>query len=330
MVRISPNRAKGWETVLGSRPDIPPAGNGPDPKQENRKMPFMKSLAAASLVLFAGAALAADIPVQKLDPALHAKLPASIQKSGVIRDVVNGSFPPYSIIEPDKSVGGALKDFSKALSEILGVKIEHTSVSTLSAALLGLQSGRYNVSIGPIGDYPNREGKNDFVDYVQEYVVFAVKAGNPLKINGLEDTCGKRISAMAGGSAERVIKKQSALCEKEGKKPVTVMSFDTQTTSALAVRSGRADAFFSSQAPLSYFVSKNKGYLELAAVGKKNGFNDIYQGAALAKDSPLTPVILGAFEVMFKNGTYKAIMEKHNLHNNITKKPGKNLGVDVK
>ncbi|MCG5029910.1 ABC transporter substrate-binding protein [Mesosutterella sp. OilRF-GAM-744-9] len=293
-------------------------------------MKFQKIAAALALAGFAACALAAGIPAQKFNKALHDRLPASIQKSGVIRDVVNGSFPPYSVVSPDKKVTGAVQDFSKALSEILGVKIEHTNVSSLSSTLIGLQSGRYDMALAPIGDYPNRQAKNDFVDYVQEYVVFAVKKGNPLKINGLEDTCGHRISVMAGGSAERVIRKASEVCVKAKKPPVTVLSFDTQTTSALAVRSGRADAFFSSQAPLTYFVSKNRQYLELAAVGKKNGFNDIYQGAVFAKNSPLAPVVLAAFQELFKNGTYKAIMMKYDLKNNMTPKPGKNLGVDVK
>lgn len=293
-------------------------------------MNFKKLAVAAAALSFAFSAFAAGIPAQKLDKSLHAKLPASIQKSGVLRDAVNGSFPPYYGVTPDKKIQGALSDFSKALGEILGVRVEHTNIPSLSGTLIGLQSGRYDISIGPIGDFPNREEKNDFVDYVQEYVVFAVKKGNPLKINGLEDTCGRRISVMAGGSAERVIKKQSDTCVKAGKKPVTVLSYDGQTTSALAVRSGRADAFFSSQAPLTYFVSQNKAYLELAAVGKKNGFNDLYQGAVLPKNSPLTPVVLDAFKIMYKNGTYKAIMEKWGLSRNMAAHPGKNMGIDVK
>ena len=293
-------------------------------------MLFRKLALAAALAGFAFSAFAADIPAQKFSKALHDRLPASVQKAGVLRDAVDGSFPPYSIITPDRKVEGAIKDFSTALSEILGVKIEHTNVPSFSALLMGIQSGRYDMALGPIGDYPNREGKNDFVDYVQEYVVFAVKKGNPLKINGLEDTCGRRISVMAGGSAEGVIKKASEACAKQGKPAVQVLSYDSQTTSALAVRSGRADAFFSSQAPLSYFVSQNKGFLELAAVGKKNGFADIYQGVVLGKDSALTPVILDAFKVIFENGTYKAIMKKHGLDYNLTAKPGKNLGATAK
>ncbi len=272
--------------------------------------------------------LAAEIPQQQFNQSLYDQLPDSVKKAGVIRNVLDGSFPPYYSVTPDKKITGAMADFAQALSEVLGVKIEHTVIPTLSANLMGIQAGRYDISIGPVGDYPNREVKNDFVDYVQEYVIFAVQKGNPQKINGLEDVCGKKISVTAGGSAEAVIKKASEECVKAKKPAVNVLTFDSQTTSALAVRSGRADAFFSSQAPLSYFVSLNKDKMELAAVGKHNGFGEIYQGAVLAKDSPLTSVIVAAFQQLFDNGTYQAIMDKYNLHYNVIDKPGKNLATD--
>ena len=46
--------------------------------------------------------------------------------------------------------------------------------------------------------------------------------------------------------------------------------------------------------------------MELAAVGKSNGFGRIVQGAVVAKGSPLGPVLLDAYRVLFANGTYKA------------------------
>ncbi|WP_303163270.1 transporter substrate-binding domain-containing protein, partial [uncultured Sutterella sp.] len=170
----------------------------------------------------------------------------------------------------------------------------------------------------------------DFVDYVQEFVVFAVKKGNPHNIRSIADTCGLRVSVMAAGSAERVIKKQSEVCVKEGKKPVTVLSFEGQAAPTMALSSGRADAFFSSQAPLTYFVSQSGGKLELAAVGEKNGFSDIFQGAVLPKGSALTPVILEGMKVLFKNGTYQAVLDKWNLTYNKLEAPGINLATQKK
>lgn len=294
------------------------------------KFKFAAAALAAAIAFTTSAASAAEIPVQKTDPALNARLPAAIKDAGVIRNCVIGSFSPYTITRADKSIEGAAMDITKALGEVLGVKIETTKIAGHSATMLGLKSGRYDVAIEPVGDYPDREANYDFVDYVREYVVFAVKKGNPKGIRSIADTCGLKVSVMAAGSAERVIKEQSKACVKEGKKPVTVLSFEGQAAPAMALTSGRADAFFSSQAPLTYFVSQSGGRLELAAVGQKNGFGDIWQGAVVMKGNPLGPVILDGLKVLFANGTYKAVMEKWNLDYNQLEAPGMNLATAKK
>ena len=96
-----------------------------------------------------------------------------------------------------------------------------------------------------------------------------------------------------------------------------MQSYTDQPTSILSVRSKRADAFFSSQAPLTYFVQQSNGELELAGVGKPNGFEDLFQGAVVTKDSPLAEVLLDAVKELMKNGTYAAIMKKWGLENNM-------------
>lgn len=274
---------------------------------------------------FALAKAADTLPVQKEDQALHDRLPATIKTAGVLVEADNGSFPPYTIVYGPNSLDGASADISNALGEVLGIKIKHVTVSSLSGLLTGINSGRYQLSIGPIGDYPDRENKIDFIDFVKEYVVFGVPKGNPGGIHGLNDTCGKRIAVMAGGSAEQVINKQSASCKASGKPAVIVQSFSDQPSSILAVRSGRSDAFFSSQAPLTYFVDQSHGELELAGKGQSNGFGDIFQGTVTPKDSILSGVMLDAYKVLFKNGTYAAIMHKWKLDGNILPAPGINL-----
>ncbi|CAX58769.1 Extracellular solute-binding protein family 3 [Erwinia billingiae Eb661] len=289
----------------------------------------MKKIATAialALGLSAGCAQAADaIPAQKVDQALHDRLPADIKTAGKMISVNNGSFPPYEIVEGPTTMTGASADLTEALAQLLGIKIEHATVSGLSGVLAGIKSGRYQLAIGPIGDYPDRQAKNDFIDFVQEFVVFAVQKGNPAQINGLDDTCGKRIAVMAAGSAEQVIRKQSLVCTDAGKPAVTVQSFTDQPSSILAVRSKRSDAFFSSQAPLVYFVDQAHGQLELTGQGKKNGFGDIFQGTVVPKDSELGKVVLDGYKALFANGTYAAIMKKWKLDGNMISAPGVNL-----
>ncbi|MCL9649066.1 ABC transporter substrate-binding protein [Pantoea agglomerans] len=283
-----------------------------------------------ALGLTASLAHAADaIPVQKVDQALHDRLPDEIKKSGKMISVNNGSFPPYEIVNGPHSMEGASAELTTALAQLLGVKIEHATVSGLSGVLTGINAGRYQLAIGPIGDYPDRQQKVDFIDFVQEFVVFGVQKGNPARINQLDDTCGKRIAVMAAGSAEQVIRKQSDRCVADGKPAVTVQAFTDQPSSILAVRSKRSDAFFSSQAPLTYFVNQAKGQLELAGKGQKNGFGDIFQGTVVPKGSPLGQVVLDAYKELYQNGTYAAIMKKWQLEGNMTTAPGLNLAKEA-
>ena len=282
-------------------------------------------LAALTAILAANAAWSQDIQRQSQDDALRARLPQEIRDAGKMIAVNNGSFPPYEIVTGTE-LTGATKDISTAIGELLGITIDHASVAGLPALLSGINSGRYQFAMGPVGDYPDRQKANDFVDWAREYVVFAVEKGNPSGITSLDATCGKRIAVMAGGSAEKVIKEQSKKCTDGGKSAVEVQSYTDQPSSILAVRSKRSDAFFSSQAPLTYFVQQANGQLELAAVGQANGFKDIYQGAVVKKDSPLGGVLLDSFTILIKNGTYAQIMKKWGLENNMIGTPGINQG----
>lgn len=290
----------------------------------------LTTLLTTALIGLASSAVYAEIPKQTFNQDLHNMLPADIQKSGSMISVVNGSFPPYTIVKGGNQFDGAAVDFDHAIGELLGIKIEHKNVSGLSSILMGIKSGRYTYDAGPVGDFANREESVDFVDFVQEYVVFAVKKGNPKQIEGIESTCGLRVSVMAGGSAERVIRKQSQDCTAQGKKPVQVLSYTDQPTSILAVESNRADAFFSSQAPLSYFVKMSNGSLELTGTGKANGFDTLYQGAVVPKGSSLAQVLKASYEELHKNGTYDAILKKWDLTGNRLDAPGINLATTAK
>lgn len=294
----------------------------------------MKLRIAACAVAFA--ALAASPAFAQADPSvkiakqgvsepLRARLPEAIRKAGKMTAVNSGSFPPYEIVRSPTEVTGASADLGDAVGELLGIRIEHATVNGLSSILTGIKAGRYEFAMGPVGDFKSRQEANDFVDWVREYVVFAVQKGNPGGINSLDDACGKRVAVQSAGSAEKVIKAQAEKCAAEGKPALTVQSYPDQPTSILAVRSKRADAFFSSQAPLTYFVQQSNGELELAAVGKSNGFSDLFQGAVVPKGSELGGVLKDAIKLLVDNGSYAAIMKKWGLENNMIEAPGINL-----
>lgn len=266
-----------------------------------------------------------SIPTQTLNQELHDKLPEKIKSSGTLTNVNVGSFPPYTIVDASH-VTGAMADMTEAIAQLLGVKIEHKTVDGLASVLAGMETNRYDLDLGPNGDFLVRQKQATFIDWVNEHVVFAVQKGNPAGIDGIASVCGKKIAVQAAGSAEKVVKAQSDKCVEEGKDAVDVQSYKDQPSSILAVQSKRADAFFSSQAPLTYFVNESNGALELAGVGDSNGFGDLFQGAMVPKDSPLAEILLESFKILNENGTYASIMKKWDLENNMISEPGINLG----
>lgn len=133
--------------------------------------------------------------------ALRATLPKSVLDAGELVAVNSGSFPPYDIIGDDQALTGASADLETAVSELLRIRLRNETVSGLAGVLGGIKSGRYQLDMGPDGDFPDREPANDFIDWVREYVVFAVPKGNPKHINDIADTCGLRVAVQSGGSA---------------------------------------------------------------------------------------------------------------------------------
>ena len=230
---------------------------------------------------------------QDYNAELNARLPQAIRDAGTMIAVNSGSFPPYQFVEGTE-LTGATADFAAEISDILGVEITHATVAGLPALLSGIGADRYQFAMGPVGDFPSRRDANDFVDWVQEYVVFAVQAG--------EDDIFLHPEA------------------------VEIQSYADQPTSILSVRSNRADAFFSSQAPLTYFVQQSDGSLELAGVGQSNGFPSLVQGAVVPSGSALGPVLRDAFQILMDNGTYMEIMTRWGLENNTIDAPGINMG----
>jgi polar amino acid transport system substrate-binding protein len=284
-------------------------------------------LLLAAIPLAACSSAPADVKPTSEAPAssgiLFDELPKRVQDAGFLT-FVQYTYPPYYIGDGDEQTGAAV-ELRDALADVLGVDVKAVTVAGLPALLTGLDSDRFDVALGPIGDTGKRQESNDFVDWVNEYVVFGVQKGNPTSLESLADICGIRLALLAGGSAEAVAVEQSTKCTAEGKEAVELQTYQDLPTMALAVQSDRADALFTSLGPLTYYVTQSAGALELAGLDDPNGFPLLFQGAALKKDSDLTKVIEKAFLQLVEDGTYEEILTSWDLQHNLLDQPGINL-----
>ncbi|MCC6990433.1 MAG: transporter substrate-binding domain-containing protein [Acidobacteria bacterium] len=240
---------------------------------------------------------------------LFERLPAEVRTSGVLR-FVGDSHPPYRILSDDRQLKeGVQFDFAQALEPVLGVRIRHYVVNSLSATLAGLEAGRYDVAMGPGVATPERQTRFDGVSYMITRPSFVFPLDRPARYQKVEDLCGRRISYVAGSVTERVTERVVQRCAQGGKPAALHVPLVDTNMTLIATQAGRADlAGMTLTAALhAVHVSEGRfGYFsdESGALGL-----DVLS-LFVTKRSALAPVMRDAMQQLFDNGEYARIMAR--------------------
>lgn len=261
--------------------------------------------AILGLCLLAGAALA-QAPATLFD-----RLPEPVKAAKVLK-LVGDSFAPYRIVGDDGKVTGIDTDLARALEPILGVKIEQTIVSNLPAMLAGLDTGRYDFSMGPLLSTKPREERYDILTWIVSKPAFVVPVANGRKVAKLMDLCGARLAFPAGSAQEQVAKQVSERCVAAGQAALSMVPLTDQNQTVLAAQSGRADATGMQYAAALYLQKTNPGKF-IVQTDETDALGILLQGFIVKKGSELTPVMHEAMKRLWASGEYRRIMDKWGL-----------------
>lgn len=249
---------------------------------------------------------------------LFDKLPANIQKAGVIKVGTNAEYAPMEYQDGGKIVG-VDPDIAAALGKQLGVEFKFTSGS-FDGLITSLNSGRYDVAMSSITDTKARQeglddkGKKlgpgvDFVDYFTAGTAVYVQKGNPKKINSIADLCGQTAAVQRGTTYEQALQKQSKACTADGKKKITIESFENDTEAQTRVKSGGAVAGVNDYPVAIDMARKADGGNAFEVVGEQVDAGPF--GIAVNKDNKeLSAALEEAVNAIIEDGTYKTILEK--------------------
>jgi polar amino acid transport system substrate-binding protein len=249
---------------------------------------------------------------------LFDKLPANIQKAGVIKVGTNAEYAPMEYQDGGKIVG-VDPDIAAALGKQLGVEFKFTSGS-FDGLITSLNSGRYDVAMSSITDTKARQeglddkGKKlgpgvDFVDYFTAGTAVYVQKGNPKKINSIADLCGQTAAVQRGTTYEQALQKQSKACTGDGKKKITIESFENDTEAQTRVKSGGAVAGVNDYPVAIDMARKADGGNAFEVVGEQVDAGPF--GIAVNKDNKeLSAALEEAVNAIIEDGTYKTILEK--------------------
>lgn len=240
---------------------------------------------------------------------LHERLPEPLRRSGVLR-FVGDSHPPYRILSDDRQLKeGVQLDFAQLLQPLLGVRIEHHVVNSLSATLAGLEAGRYDVAMGPAVATPERQKRFDGVSYMVTRPSFVYPQDRSLRVRRVEDLCGQRISYVAGSVTERVTERVVARCSAAGLPPAQHVPLVDGNMTLIATQAGRADVAGMTLTAALYAVHWSQGRFgsfsdETGALGL-----DVLS-LFVTKRSGLAPVLRDAMQQLFDRGDYARVMAR--------------------
>lgn len=255
---------------------------------------------------------AADVgalPGVAFNQALADKLPAEMKSAGTLK-VATDLTPPISFHGEDGALIGIDADLAAAVGVILGLKVEITDLGAGSAIVPSILSKRYDISISGINDDPELEKQVDVIDYMFDATTIMTQKGNALKINSMEDLCGKKVAVPVGTFQGKLVEAQSAKCTT----PINIMSIPKMPDVLQAVRTGRADATVNGYATSVYTtanqVGNGTGLEALPDVRLAVG----YLGMLTHKDNAqFRDAFVAALQSLVDSGAYAKIMAKWNL-----------------
>ncbi|MCS0495788.1 ABC transporter substrate-binding protein [Ancylobacter sp. MQZ15Z-1] len=251
------------------------------------------------------------LPLGMMQAAGAAEMPKSgLVEDGAITYGVAATFAPFEFQKDGKLAG-----FDIDLIEALGKKLSATPKAMnmeFKGLIPALQGGRIDIINSAMYMNPQRAEQVDFVPYLKIGNRVMVKAGNPAKITGRDDTlCGKTIAVTLGGIQESQARADDKRCQGKGLAAVTVLTLPTAQDSALALRQGRADAYYDSTPGSVKLMQELPDVFE--SVGDEFESNTSVGMATRKGDAAMQEALKGALKEIVDDGTYTALIKKWNL-----------------
>jgi polar amino acid transport system substrate-binding protein len=235
--------------------------------------------------------------------------PPNIAKAGKIVYCTDATYPPEEYFQGSKIIGSDI-DIATGIAKQMGVRAQfkNTGFDGIIAALL---AKKCDAIISGMNDTPERRKQVDFADYLKVGQAITVKKGNPEGFTTFASLSGKRVSVEAGTTNRDFLAAASKKLVKQGKKPITIVTFPKDTDAFAALVAGRVDAYYADAPPAAYYAKKNPTVVQVCC----HPINPFPIGIAMRKGDPLGAATKRAIKMLYANGTIKRIVAKWGMSN---------------
>ena len=241
--------------------------------------------------------------IQK-DDEIAALLPDSVAGDGTLTVGTDTSYAPAEFLAEDgKTPVGFDVDIAKALANMFGLEVV-PQTSNFDSIIPSIGT-KYDIGISSFTVTKERLEAVDFVSHFDAGSAWAVKKGNPNKIDTF-DLCGKKVAVQTATMQETEANKIAKQCEADGKDKLEVISSKLQTDVTTNVVTGKADVFYADSPVAGYAIAQTDGQLEM--LGKVEGVAP--EGIVIKKgDSQMDEAVQKAVQKLIDDGTYLKILK---------------------
>lgn len=242
------------------------------------------------------------------------ELPERIKKAGKIVVGTKPNYPPITYIDPaTNKIMGLDVDLGEAIAKELGVAIEWQDTE-FAQIFTSLKTGRVDMGLLGINDYPTRREVADFVNYLRTGSQFYTSPANADKIKSTEDLCGKTVGASRNTNYPKKIEEWSTEnCVSKGKPAIKVVGTEGSGDARTQLKSGRIDAAVQGQETLPYFQKLEPN--NYVMIGQP--FTEDLMGIPFIKtETQLRDAVKAALERLQAKGIYDQIFVKYGLQAN--------------
>ena len=245
-----------------------------------------------------------DVSSVQKDDDIAKLLPDYVTKDGKLTIGMDTSYAPAEFLAEDgKTPVGFDVDIAKALAQVFGLEADPETANFDS--IIPSVGSKYDIGISSFTVTKERLEAVDFVSHFDAGSAWAVKKGNPNKID-TSDLCGKKVAVQTATMQETEANKIAKQREADGKDKLEVISSKLQTDVTTNVVTGKADVFYADSPVAGYAIAQTDGQLEM--LGKVEGVAP--EGIVIKKgDSQMDEAVQKAVQKLIDDGTYLKILK---------------------
>lgn len=278
-------------------------------------MKYIRTLTAlavlASATLTGCGSDAGSKPITTAQAAAGIAVPETIKQAGVVNVAGYMAFPPYRYLDAAGKPAGFEIELAKAVAAKMGVEIEFHSVE-FPALIPAIANGRYDWSLGTLGDTEERRKVVDILDWALPAYVLQVRGGNP---HGIEPSrlCGVSFGHLQGSAQVAAFEQIAADCSKRGEPAPEQILFQDPGTQMQALQNDRFEAALQNPPVAALTERETKGALMVLS-GKVSTISVDPAGWVFAKgNTELERAVSQAIGSLIQDGTWTKVLKENNF-----------------